>query len=61
MTAIRGAEVTITPVYLVDCRVCREFVEPDAAETINGGFQTRAAAAEAKRNHLQEHANGEWG
>jgi hypothetical protein len=58
---IPAGEVAIKRVWMVDCAVCCEAVEPDAPNTLYGGFPTAAKAAEAKRNHLEEHARGEWG
>lgn len=60
MAAIRRSDVTVRPVFQVDCKVCNEAVEPDAPDTINGAFTTREAADRAKQNHLEEHERGEW-
>jgi hypothetical protein len=58
---IRPADVSITTVHLVDCKVCCEAVEPDALNTISGGFPTVEEARQAKRDHIAENDRGEWG
>jgi hypothetical protein len=49
--AIPASKVTIRPVWLVDCTVCKAGVE-----TEDGAFES---AQEAKARHLDEHARGE--
>lgn len=61
MARINPRDVTITPAFFVDCKVCNEGVEVDGAGTVRGAFLTREEAAESKRNHLEEHEAGEWG
>lgn len=61
MARIPASKVTIRRVWVVDCEVCGEAVEPDAADTVNEGFLSPGRAAEVKRNHLEEHEAGAWG
>jgi hypothetical protein len=60
MAAIKPGDISVRTVYLVDCRVCCEAVEPDAQDGIGGGFSTMERARQAKKDHIAEHARGEW-
>ena len=53
-------DIKITTVYLVDCKICCEAVEPDAMDGLGGGFKTMERAREARRDHMDEHRRGEW-
>jgi hypothetical protein len=60
-TGIPARKVKITRIWLVDCAVCGEAVEPDSLDGLSGGFRSARAASAAKQNHLDEHARGQWG
>jgi hypothetical protein len=53
VTAIRKAEVTITLVYEIDCKVCGVAVFPDDR------VLTRQEAEGVRRGHLAEHERNE--
>jgi hypothetical protein len=55
--AIPASKVRITRVYLVDCDVCHEGIEPES-----GGLLDRREAERVKQRHLDGHRTGDyWG
>ena len=55
---VQPAEVTVTRVYLVDCAVCGQTVEPAEEDRLRGGFASPAGARQALLDHLEDHYKG---
>lgn len=58
MARIAASQVSITPVYLVDCEACGEAVTEGSIGDNSYGYDSLQAARAAKKDHLEKHESG---